>query len=72
MCYPKVSTEHQATLRELYCSMIQDTQPMVRRTVATNLVNFASVLELQHLKEIFIPVLDTLIQDNHVISPTKI
>lgn len=45
---------------------------MVRRTVATNLVNFASVLELQHLKEIFIPVLDTLIQDNHVKSLTKI
>lgn len=46
--------------------MMQDAQPMVRRAVATNLIHFSEVLELQHLKEVFTPVLETLIEDNQV------
>lgn len=71
MCYPKVSEEHQEHLRDLYCSLMQDPQPMVRRTVATNLINFATVLQLQHIKEVFIPLLDNLVQDNHVSCSKK-
>ncbi|KAF2883855.1 hypothetical protein ILUMI_22324 [Ignelater luminosus] len=64
ICYPRVSGDIKTDLRNVYRVLCQDDSPLVRRSAAGKLTEFARVLELQYLKDEFIPVFDNFSKDD--------
>ncbi|KAB0799670.1 hypothetical protein PPYR_07550 [Photinus pyralis] len=63
VCYPRVSDEIRAEIRRVFELLCKDESPLVRRSFGGKLGDFIKVLELQYLKEQFIPISETFSKD---------
>lgn len=61
-----MSEEHKIALKDIFCKLIQDQQPIVRRAVTTHFAEFANVLDVDDLKSEFLRILDYLIKESQV------
>jgi serine/threonine-protein phosphatase 2A regulatory subunit A len=61
--YPHVSTPVKEELRNCFRTLCQDDTPMVRRAAAGKLGEFAKVVEAESLKNVIIPMFNTLASD---------
>lgn len=66
VCYPRVTAALKAELRTLFRQLCQDETPMVRRSAAGKLGEFAKVVEVEFLKSDLIPMFVNLAQDDQV------
>ncbi len=66
VCYPRVPAALKAELRTLFRQLCQDETPMVRRSAAGKLGEFAKVVEVEFLKSDLIPMFVQLAQDDQV------
>ncbi|XP_070201288.1 serine/threonine-protein phosphatase 2A 65 kDa regulatory subunit A alpha isoform-like isoform X2 [Littorina saxatilis] len=62
-CYPRVSTNVKAELRQHFRNLCGDDTPMVRRAAAGKLGEFAKAVEPEYLKSDLIPLFTVLAQD---------
>ncbi|PPD83076.1 hypothetical protein GOBAR_DD19991 [Gossypium barbadense] len=63
IAYPSAPEALKTELRAIYSQLCQDDMPMVRRSAATNLGNFAATIEAPHLKVDIMSMFDDLTQD---------
>lgn len=63
VCYPRVSPSVKASLRCHFRKLCQDDTPMARRSAASNLGEFAKVMEIEYVKADLIPMFVILAQD---------
>lgn len=66
VCYSKISPNTKADLRNIYRVLCQDDSPLVRRSAAAKLPDLIEALELNYLKDEFIPVFDNIANDDQV------
>ncbi|MBA0736650.1 hypothetical protein Gogos_010178, partial [Gossypium gossypioides] len=64
IAYPSAPEALKTELRAIYSQLCQDDMPMVRRSAATNLGNFAATIEAPHLKVDIMSMFDDLTQDD--------
>ncbi|XP_015586604.1 serine/threonine-protein phosphatase 2A 65 kDa regulatory subunit A alpha isoform isoform X1 [Cephus cinctus] len=68
VCYTRVSPTLKAELRNHFRNLCQDDTPMVRRSAASKLGEFAKVVEVGYLKSDLIPMFVILAQDEQASS----
>ncbi|XP_046608229.1 serine/threonine-protein phosphatase 2A 65 kDa regulatory subunit A alpha isoform isoform X2 [Neodiprion virginianus] len=68
VCYTRVSSAIKAELRNHFRNLCQDDTPMVRRSAASKLGEFAKVVEVEYLKSDLIPMFVILAQDEQASS----
>ncbi|XP_077985024.1 serine/threonine-protein phosphatase 2A 65 kDa regulatory subunit A beta isoform-like isoform X1 [Glandiceps talaboti] len=66
VCYPRVSNNMKAELRNHFRNLCGDDTPMVRRAAASKLGEFAKAVELEYLKSDIIPLFVNLAGDEQV------
>ncbi|KAI4462166.1 serine/threonine-protein phosphatase pp2a 65 kda regulatory subunit [Holotrichia oblita] len=64
ICYPKLSDEGKRNIRQLFLSLLENESPMVKREAAKYFADIIKVVEVQYLKEEFIPSFKKLSTDD--------